>query len=380
MRRIIPILLCLTLTSESRGDDAEKPDKPILVLDAGGHTDIVWQVLFTPDGHELVTVSNDKTIRYWDVATGEPLRVLRPPIGRGPEGMLYAAALSPDGRTLAVGGNGFEGVEWCEIQLINLATARIERTLPGHASSIDSLAFAPDGKRLVSGSGDRTARIWDLATGQCEQVLEGHTEPVYGVVFSPDGRRLATASFDTTGRIWSVETGKLEAELKGHVKEVVCVAWSADGQMIATGSWDQTIRLWSPEGRYLRSIEGVENLVASLTFTADSRELLATWGGAITGKFGSALLDVATGKERVRFARHTNTVYSGALSRDGSLAATTGGDNNETYIWKTADASLTQSLTGKGRTVWSAALELGREGHRLGQHPSPPITQRQGPD
>jgi WD40 repeat protein len=352
MRRIINLLLCLTLASVSRGDDAAKPDKPILVLDAGGHTAVVYKVLFKPDGRELITVSNDKTIRVWDVATGEPLRVLRPPIGRGKEGMIDDAALSPDGRTLAVGGNGFEEFKWGEIHLIDLSTGRIVRTFQGHANKVMSIAFSPDGKRLVSGSADRTARIWDVATGECEHVLEGHTEAVYGVVFSPDGRRLATASYDTTGRIWSVETGKLEAELKGHAKEVGCVAWSPDGQVIATGSMDQTIRIWSPDGKYVRSIDGLGNSVLSLTFAADSRVLLATWGGFIKIA-GTALLDVATGNERVRFAEHTDSVFSGALSPDGSLAATTGGDDNETYIWKTADASLMQRLTSKGRTVWS---------------------------
>jgi WD40 repeat protein len=352
MRRTIPLLLCLTLASVCRADDAASQDQPILVLDAGGHTATIRRVLFRADGCELVTVSDDKTIRVWDVATGEPLRVLRPPIGRGPEGMLYAAALSPDGRTLAVGGYGFKGVTGFKIHLIDLSTSRIARTLYGHESAIFSLAFARDGKRLVSGSSDRTARIWDVATGRCERVFKGIGGAVYGVIFSPDGGRLATASYDASGRIWSVATGKLEAELRGHAKEVSCVAWSAGGQVIATGSDDQTIRLWSPDGRCLRSIEGVEDQVRSLTYSADSRALLATWGG-LTRARGAALLDVATGKERVRFARHTNTVYSGSFSPDGSLAATTGGDDNETYIWKTADVSLSQTLTGKGRAVWS---------------------------
>ena len=352
MRPIIPLLLCLTLASVSRADDAAKQDKPILVLDAGGHTAIVKKVLFTPDGRELITVSDDKTIRVWDATTGEPLRVLHPPIGRGQVGMLFAAALSPDGRTLAVGGNGFEEFKFGEIHLIDFSTGRIARALKGHTSGIESLAFAADGKRLGSGSEDRKARIWDLATGQCEHVLEGHTDDVKGAVFSPDGRRLATASFDTTGRIWSAETGKLEAELKGHAEAVNCVAWSPDGQFIATGSDVCAIRLWSPDGHYVRSIEGLENLVRSLTFAVDSRELLATWG-AITGEAGAGLLDVATGKRRIRFARHSDSVATGALSPDGSLAATTGGDNGETYIWKTADGSVTQSLTAKGRAVWS---------------------------
>jgi len=136
-----------------RNVTADTGDKPTLVLDAGGHTAKVTNVLFTPDGRELITVSQDKTIRTWDVATGEPLRVLRPPIGRGREGQLYAAALSPDGRTLAVGGfppgwrdDGFP------VYLISLSAGRIERVLKGHTEEIKALAFGPDGRRLASAS------------------------------------------------------------------------------------------------------------------------------------------------------------------------------------------------------------------------------------
>src|SRR5262249_29843328 len=119
MRRFLPLLLCLVLAPAAGADDAvlkaQAQEQPTLVLDAGGHTDIVQKVLFTPEGRELITVSHDKTNRVWDVATGELLRVLRPPIGRGREGMLYAAALTPDGRTLAVGGVGFAERKWGEI-------------------------------------------------------------------------------------------------------------------------------------------------------------------------------------------------------------------------------------------------------------------------
>src|SRR5688572_2096275 len=104
MRYVCPLLLGLVFSAPAPAQPQAKQVKPTLVLDAGGHTGQVRQVLFTPDGNTLVTVAEDKTIRTWDVATGEPLRVLRPPIGPGLFGTLYTAALSRDGKRLAVGG------------------------------------------------------------------------------------------------------------------------------------------------------------------------------------------------------------------------------------------------------------------------------------
>ncbi|HKI19610.1 MAG TPA: hypothetical protein VKA15_17115, partial [Isosphaeraceae bacterium] len=128
MRQLGPLLLGLAFSSVGLAADA--PEKPILVLDSGGHTAIVSKVLFTRDGKQLISVSWDKTIRFWDVASGEPIRMLRPPIGPGNEGKLYAAALSPDGRTLAVGGYGLEdAVGW--IYLISTITGWVERVLKG---------------------------------------------------------------------------------------------------------------------------------------------------------------------------------------------------------------------------------------------------------
>jgi len=235
MRRCITLLILLSSQHIGAQEPAAAP--PILVLDSGGHTSMVKKVLFTPDGKELISVSDDKTIRFWDVASGEPIRVLRPPIGPGDEGRLYAAALSPDGRTLAVGGWGLKDAIG-SIYLISVATGRIERVLKGHTNVIISLAFAvPPGGRLLlaSGSADNTARIWDVATGECRRVLEGHTDRVKGVAFAPDASRLATASYDKTARIWSVAEGNCLFTLQGHTEEVSSVAWSPDGKLLATG-------------------------------------------------------------------------------------------------------------------------------------------------
>jgi len=354
MRQLGPFLLGLAFSSVALAADTS--EKPILVLDAGGHTDLVKKVLFTPDGRKLITVSHDKTIRVWDVANGEPLRVLRPPIGPRLEGMLYAAALSPDGRTLAVGGYPpGSGKDGFPIYLVSLSAGRIERLLREHAGVINALAFSPDGRRLASGSHDNTARIWDLADGRCEQVLQGHTKPIYGVAFSPDGRHLVTASDDKTGRIWSVATGETEAVLRGHDKEVRCVAWRPDGKVVATGSDDHSIRLWAPDGSAFRGFDDLKNHVLSLRFSYNSREILYTLGEVPFLPPGAVILDLAEGIERVRFAQHNNSVLDGVFSPDGTLAASTGGNHSETYLWRTADAKPLHRLVGKGRSNFSAA-------------------------
>ena len=111
-----------------------------------------------------------------------------------------------------------------------------------------SAAFSPDGKRIVTASGDNTARLWDAATGkQIGTPLAGHESWawVHSAAFSPDGKRIVTASADKTARLWDAESGKqIGAPLVGHEGVVNSAAFSPDGKRIVTASWDKTARLW----------------------------------------------------------------------------------------------------------------------------------------
>ena len=115
----------------------------------------------------------------------------------------------------------------------------------GHMGWITCASFSSDGKRIVSGSGDETIRLWDAETGELVRPpLEGHQSFVWSVAFSPDGKRIVSGSRDKTIRLWDAETGELvRPPLEGHQSFVSSVAFSPDGKRIVSESGDNTIRL-----------------------------------------------------------------------------------------------------------------------------------------
>jgi WD40 repeat protein len=123
-------------------------------------------------------------------------------------------------------------------------TGALIAELKGHAGSVNSAAFSPDGSRIVTASGDGTARVWMADTRALIAELKGHANRVLSAVFSPEGSRIVTASSDKTARVWMAATGALIAELKGHADPVWSAAFSPDGSRIVTAPSDKTARIW----------------------------------------------------------------------------------------------------------------------------------------
>jgi len=120
------------------------------------------------------------------------------------------------------------------------------------------MSYSPNGLQMISGSNDKTIRIWDAETGTAVgNPLEGHTSMVASVAYSPSGRHIVSGSYDKTIRIWDAETGAAVGNpLEGHTSTVASVAYSPSGRHIVSGSWDKTIRIWDAEttaaaGRHL---------------------------------------------------------------------------------------------------------------------------------
>ena len=114
----------------------------------------------------------------------------------------------------------------------------------GHAGRVNAVVYSPDGRWLLTGSNDGTARLWDAASGRELRSLKGYTSAVMSVAFSPDGKRLASGSADNTVKVWDAQTGQQILTLKGHTNDVTGVAFSPDSKRIVSGSADKTVKVW----------------------------------------------------------------------------------------------------------------------------------------
>jgi len=379
MRRLIFILLLwssvLISCSQIFYKDLQAPppaDEPKLVIDPQGHSDMVMDVMFTPDGTRLVSVSRDKTIRLWDVETGDLIKTIRGQIGDGPEGMFYAGTLSPDGKTLAVSGYPYGAGKYGHpIHLYDLGSAEQIGLLKGHKEVIYALDFSRDGKWLASGSADNTIGIWQTPgstdaspakkAGNMSALpvatLKGHTRRVYDIAFSPDRTKLVSASYDGTLRLWELpkdlrDSGDLKyTEMKQHTAEVRCVAYASNGEYIVSGGGDRKILLWDGNGTFIKEIDDLNGKISTIVFSADSTKIAAVKQNGIV----AYVYAIPSGEKITTFTKHTNTVAASTFYGN-TLVATAGGDENDIYIWDTVSGALKTHIVGKGRKVWALAF------------------------
>ncbi|MBV9689061.1 MAG: TIR domain-containing protein [Ktedonobacteraceae bacterium] len=156
----------------------------------------------------------------------------------GHTGSVWSVVISPDGQSLVSG-------SWDKtIKVWNVQTGHLLRSLKGHTGSVWSVVISPDGQSLVSGSGDKTIKVWNVQTGNLLRSLKGHTDAVSSIAISPDGQILVSGSEDETIKVWNVRTGDLLRSLREHTDAVSSVAISPDGQTVVSGSLDMTIKIW----------------------------------------------------------------------------------------------------------------------------------------
>jgi len=228
-----------TLIEKHREIAKKKNLEPILKIETGMHTAPIRRIGIDSAERFLITGSDDKTIKVWELKTGKLIKTLRPPIGNGNEGKIYAVAISPDGRHVA--GGGWTGYEWDDsfsIYIFDLNTGKLIKRLSGLPNVILHLTYSKDGRYLGAGLGYNGIRIYKTDDYSMVKEDKDYGDSVYGLDFSPDGK-LVTTSDDGYIRLYDENFNLIKKKKAPGGKEPFHISFSPDGSKIAVG-YDDT--------------------------------------------------------------------------------------------------------------------------------------------
>ena len=319
----------------------------------GEHHRPVVSAVFSPDGDQVLTASEDETARIWDITAGTQTKLFQEhhgalklasfsldgsraltasadssaivwDAGSGqPVAKLYstdainAASFSADGTRVVT------GTETGTVQVWDAASGKQIALLRGHTDRVNSAVFSPDGKLVVTASRDRTARIYDAATGQQIDVLHAHYGEVTSAVFSPDGKRILTTSSDRAAIIWNAATRKQLAVLLGHNGRINRGTFSPNGSRIVTVSDDNTARVWeTSSGNQIAVLQGHGDLVNMAAFNGNGSRVVTA-----SNDRTARLWDAATGRQIAILDGHIDAVNTATFSPDGTRIVTASSDN-----------------------------------------------------
>jgi WD40 repeat protein len=297
------------------------------------------------------------------------------------------------------------------LALLSPAAERPELVLQfGHTSPVTSVVFSPDGRRVLTGSKDTTAMLWDTHTGQKLRTFQMHGAPVNAVAFSRDGKRVLTGSKDETAILWDTETGRTLRTFRGGAGGITSVAssavstkgvltaldrnpfnyktpavvlwdpqtghqlgtfegpvssvgFSADGQRMLTGSREGTVSLWDTQtGQHLRTFvtDARTGNVTSVAFSPDGQRVLAGMSWDATGPPAAILWDVHSGKPLSYFREGSSSVMSVAFSSDGMRVLTGFGDGTA-ILWDSLSGRQLCTFQGHTSSVRVVAFAPGRQ-------------------
>jgi WD40 repeat protein/serine/threonine protein kinase len=309
-----------------------------LVEKLEGHTGGPYGVAFSPDGRRAASASYDKTVRVWALPPGRAPDVQPPMVEVAhflghEDGIDSRPAVSPDGRRILSGSADKTMILW------DRETAQSIRRFTGHEGHVWDVAFSPDGRRALSGGSDKVVRLWDLASGEMLRQLKGHAEAIYTVAFSPDGRLGYSAGGGNDGgsqggvdvaiHIWDLKTGGAAGRLEGHKGIVRCLTQSPDGRRLLSAGDDKDAILWNlKSGAVIRHFDGHTGPVLSAAFLPDGRRAVS----ASTDRT-IRLWDLESGQEVHCFRGHRNRVICVATSPDGRWLLSSDHDGDELLLW-----------------------------------------------
>ncbi|KAK2829856.1 hypothetical protein FQN49_007191 [Arthroderma sp. PD_2] len=310
-----------------------------------GHTAWVSSVKFFSDGKRIATGGSDDTVRIWDVATGKLQQTISYP------SFIRVIALSPScGQLATISSDN-------SVRISEVAMARSEPKSPlVHSRYVESVAFSSNGSKIVSGSRDRTARIWDTRTGRLERALR-HPNSVPCAAFSPNDSQIVSGCGDCKVRIWDVATGNLLQTMKGYFV-VRGVAFSPDGSKVISGTEEGTVRVWEVvTGKLLRTLKGHSRQVFKVFFSPDGSKILSGSSDCTVRVWEEATGNLQTLIDTGKLSQNVYG-YSALISNIAFLPncnkAMLGFDDYTIQVWDLATGIRLEDLEGHPASIRNA--------------------------
>ena len=317
-----------------------------------GHLDAILAAGFSPDGKQIVTASRDHTARTWDSTTGQMLKVF----SEGHSFLASNAVFFPNGKRFATAAVDNTVRIWD-------ADSGTQFAMLEHTGRAAALAISADGKWLLTGSDDKSAKVWNTQTGALAFALTGHRNEVSAVAFSPNG--LLAVSGDSRGRVslWDLKTQKLLHELEGHARVRITGAVFIDDKRVLTACADNTVAQWNAEtGKEISTlILKHPDAVNSLVVRPNTRQVITACSDQKV-----RIWDADTAKVVGTYDAKT-TLNSVAVNAAGDWALAVDADNRKVQLWPLNDAEQitpTRSVEIKG-PLWSAIFAPSRKGQTL---------------
>jgi len=266
------------------------------------------------------------------------------------QGSVFSVAWSPNGDRIVSGGEDRVAIIW------NASIGSTFLKYEAHAGSVRSVDWAPNGQRVVSGSADRTILVWNPQTGGNVKSLIGHTDCVKSVAWSPDGSKIATSSQDHTARVWNWAENTTLTTFDGHNDIVSSVAWSPDGTKLASGGNDNRVRIWNAlGGEEVMSLRGHGDSVMTVAWSPDGKKILS---GSLDDT--ARIWDAETGELKHTFHGHSDGVLSATWFDDG-LRIASGGEDSMIRVWNAETGEVLLNFTAHKDIVRSIAISPDEE-------------------
>jgi WD40 repeat protein len=187
---------------------------------------------------------------------------------QGHGGLIKSIDFSTDGKRIITGSEDKTGKVW------DIQTGTCVLTLIGHSGIVKNAKYSPDGTYIITDSTDGTTKIWDIGTGDCLLTLSGNSNRTGRIVCSPNGKRLVTVS-DKIGKVWDIETGDCLLSLLGHSDIIYGIAYSPNGEHIVTSSRDYSVKIWdSTNGSCLKTLTGQIAATHNIIFSPNGKYLI----------------------------------------------------------------------------------------------------------